>query len=625
MLKYKSTIDCVNDLKNTDQLVEIKNCVDPYLDIAQLTRMVFKVGGPCLLFTNVKASKFPVCSNLFGTIDRSNYIFRDSLTSVKSAIELKANPVAFLKYRENYGKFFALSKCAINSFPKKISPKKAPVLANSISINQIPQIVSWPEDGGAFITLPQVLSFPEDQCSIVKANLGMYRIQLSGNNYKTNQEIGLHYQIRRTIGLHHRKAIENNRQFKIAIHIGGPPSHTISAVMPMPDNLSELVFAGMLGNQRVRWCEYQGYRVLADADFCILGYVGKDLKDEGPFGDHLGYYSLKHLFPYVKVQHVFARDKAVLNITVVGRPPQEDSIFGALIHKLTAAMVPVSLPGIKEINAVDQAGVHPLLLAIGSENYTPYVQAQKPMEIITQAFAILGFNQCSLAKYLIIASGNNYPRLSTKDLKGFFIHVLERISFSRDLLILSRTTIDTLDYSSKEFNFGSKAILVCGDKKLRELSSSLEGIKTLRHIDQCAEVMCGIVAISLVKINSKDSKNEEKDLSYHNDQDQLLQSIQSLDLKSVTGIMLVVVCDDPINLGKNFANFLWTTFTLSNPGDNLFGKNQRWERKHFSFDGPLFIDARSQKHHSNILVEDSASKERMEKLIDSHTLLKKWF
>ena len=610
-MSYKSTLDCISDLKSSD-IIEINQEIDPDLDIATLTRLIYKVRGPALLFNNVKNCKYSVCSNLFGTLDRSLYIFRHSFNNVKNAIEFKANPVDYIKNPYNFAKFPSLCKTAIHSLCKKISANSAPVLKNKISISQLPQLKSWPLDGGAFITLPQVMSFPEKNSSIFKANLGMYRVQISGGDYEYNKEVGLHYQIRRTIGIHHKNAIEKNYKFKVAIHIGGPPSHTIAAVMPMPDNLSELIFAGMLAKKRVRWCEYDGYKVLADADFCILGYVqNNDLKPEGPFGDHLGYYSLKHPFPYLKIEHVFCRNKAVYPITVVGRPPQEDSTFGVIIHKLTSTMVPQSLPGIKEINAVDQAGVHPLLIAIGSENYTPYIDKnnQIPSETITQAMSILGFNQCSLAKYLFIATQNSDTTLSTNELKNYFTYVLERIELPRDLLILSRTTIDTLDYSSGDFNYGSKAIFLCTGIKKRELSTDLTAFKKLKHSSVCASIIPGIVAINLNNNNQDD------------DHILLQQMIDSLDLSLCNETVMVVICDDPEYMASNFDNFLWITFTMSNPADNIHGKNSRFVRKHFSFDGPVFIDARTKNHHTQKLTEDESSVERVNKIIDKNKRL----
>jgi 4-hydroxy-3-polyprenylbenzoate decarboxylase len=331
-------------------------------------------------------------------------------------------------------------------------------------------IKNWSKDGGAYITLPIVLSYDVDNPSIFKTNLGMYRIQLTGNRYKLNEEIGLHYQIHRGIGIHHKKAIENQKPFKVSIFVGGPPAHMIAAVMPLPEGLPEVAFAGALANRRFRYSYIDEYFISSEADFCIIGEIQNFLLPEGPFGDHLGYYSLKHPFPVLKIKNVYCRNNAIWPFTVVGRPPQEDTIFGKMIHELTESMIPVSLPGVKNVHAVDEAGVHPLLLAIGTERYIPYLpkKEQQPMEILTQANAILGFNQLSLAKYLfIVAEEKETPNIY--DTKKFIRYLLERIDFERDLHFITNTTIDTLDYSGSKLNIGSKVIFAATYPKKKNL------------------------------------------------------------------------------------------------------------------------------------------------------------
>ena len=207
----------------------------------------------------------------------------------------------------------------------------------------------------------------------MKSNIGMYRIQLSGNDYIPEEEIGLHYQIHRGIGVHHTMYNNSDEPFRASVFIGGPPSHSFAAIMPLPEGLSEMTFAGMLANRRFRYTYKNGHVLSSDADFCITGTIIKNFKKpEGPFGDHLGYYSLEHDFPVMKVDKVYHRKDAVWQFTAVGRPPQEDTSFGYLVHKIAGRMIPIEFPGVKGINAVDAAGVHPLLLAIGSERYMPF-------------------------------------------------------------------------------------------------------------------------------------------------------------------------------------------------------------------------------------------------------------
>ena len=428
-MSYKSLEDCLLDLEKNGQLIRIKEEVDPYLEMAAIHLRVHEAGGSALLFENVKGSKFRAASNIFGTVERSEFIFRDTLTVVQQLIDLKDDPVKAIK---SPFKNFNAGLAALKAMPLK-NPLKKPVLFEEIKIAYLPQIQHWPLDGGAFVTLPQVYTEDIDKPGIMNANLGMYRIQLSGNNYELNKEVGLHYQLHRGIGVHQNKANKKGQPLKVSVFVGGPPSHSVAAVMPLPEGISEMTFAGVLGGRRFRYIYEDGFCISTDADFVITGEVfPNDNKPEGPFGDHLGYYSLTHDFPVMKVHKVYARKNAIWPFTVVGRPPQEDTSFGQLIHKITGKAIQQEIPGLKEVHAVDAAGVHPLLLAIGSERYTPYTPTKQPAEILTIANHILGTGQLSLAKFLFITADDE-KKLSTTNIEEYFKYFLLRINLARDI------------------------------------------------------------------------------------------------------------------------------------------------------------------------------------------------
>ncbi|RYZ31380.1 MAG: UbiD family decarboxylase, partial [Sphingobacteriales bacterium] len=393
---YKNLESCLTELESAGELVRVKEEVDPHLEMAAIHLRVHEVGGPALLFERVKGSGFRAASNIFGTLKRSKFIFRNTLDSVQRIIDLKDDPLKALKSPvRNAG----LLMQAWRAMPQKVSNPLAGF--TEIKIFDLPLIQHWPMDGGAFVTLPQVYTEDIDKPGIMNANIGMYRIQLNGNEYTLNEEVGLHYQIHRGIGVHQEKANRKGEPLKVSIFVGGPPAHSVAAVMPLPEGLGEAAFAGLLAGRRFRYGYHNGHCISVDADFVITGEVrSHENKPEGPFGDHLGYYSLTHLFPLMKVTAVYAKQNAVWPFTVVGRPPQEDTSFGALIHEITGNALQQEIPGLKEVNAVDAAGVHPLLLAIGSERYTPYDPAVRPSEILTIANRILGTGQLSLAKFL---------------------------------------------------------------------------------------------------------------------------------------------------------------------------------------------------------------------------------
>ncbi|HYK77547.1 MAG TPA: UbiD family decarboxylase [Daejeonella sp.] len=599
---YKSLAACVADLEKHGHLVRIKEEVDPYLEMAAIHLRVFEQQGPALLFENVKGSRFPAVSNLFGTLDRSKFMFRDTLDKIKTLVDLKSDPV---KAAKNPFKYLNVAATALSALPLK-SSWNAPIKFGRTQISELPQIVHWPMDGGPFVTMPQVYTEDIDRPGIMNANLGMYRIQLGGNEYIQNQEIGLHYQLHRGIGVHQTKANAKGEPLKVSIFVGGPPSHPLAAVMPLPEGLSEMTFAGALGNRRFRYFyDDQGFCISSDADFVITGTVEpQQNKPEGPFGDHLGYYSLKHPFPLMKVNRVYHRQNAIWSFTVVGRPPQEDTQFGALIHEITGSAIPKEIPGLHEVNAVDAAGVHPLLFAIGSERYTPYLKERKPQEILTIANHILGSNQLSLAKYLIICAKEDDPGLNTHDIPAFMQHVLQRIDLSRDLHFYTKTTIDTLDYSGTDINAGSKlAITVAGDIK-RTLWKELPTDFSLpRPFQNYKMVMPGILAVEAPAYQSEEETGQQIEL--------LNQALKSRDLE---GLPLMILCDDAGFTAETVNNFVWITFTRSNPSHDVHGINSFTEHKHWGCKGPMIIDARIKPHHAPPLIKDPAVEKSIERL-----------
>lgn len=599
---YRSLLECVEDLEKHGHLIRIKQEVDPYLEMAAIHMRVYDAQGPALLFENIKGSKFPAVSNLFGTLERSKFMFRDTIEKIKVLVDVKGDPMAALK---NPFKYAHVASTALAALPWK-KKSGAPILYGQTRITELPQIVNWPMDGGAFITMPQVYTEDIDKPGIMKANLGMYRIQLSGNDYIPDQEVGLHYQLHRGIGVHQTKANAKGQPLKVSIFVGGPPSHPLSAVMPLPEGLSEMIFAGALGNRRFRYFyDEEGFCISADADFVITGtvYPGEN-KPEGPFGDHLGYYSLTHPFPLMKVHKVYHRKNPIWSFTVVGRPPQEDTSFGALIHEITGSAIPQEINGLHAVHAVDAAGVHPLLFAIGSERYTPYTGHDRPQEILTIANQVLGKNQLSLAKYLFISAHEDDPQLDIHDEVKFLKHIFERIDLSRDLHFHTNTTIDTLDYTGDGLNSGSKVVFAAAGNKKRDLAIELpKDFELPRPFNNAKLAFPGMVTIESPAFTSYEE--EEKRIEAF-----------TLALKDVNfeGIQLLVLCDDVEFASASINNFVWVTFTKSNPSHDIYGVNSFTTYKHWGCHGPVIIDARKKPHHAPDLIKDSAVERKVDKM-----------
>jgi 4-hydroxy-3-polyprenylbenzoate decarboxylase len=274
---------------------------------------------------------------------------------------------------------------------------------------------------------------------------------------------------------------------------------------------------------------------------------------------------------------------------------------------MTGSALQAEIPGLKEVNAVDAAGVHPLLLAIGSERYTPYSPAQQPAEILTIANHVLGTGQLSLAKFLFITADDTNG-LNTQNIKGYFEYVLQRIDLSRDIHFYTNTTIDTLDYSGTSINSGSKVVIAAYGPVLRELATTVpKCLNDLQGFQNPQLVMPGVIALQAPAfINYTEAKVEFTKL------DGQLNS----NLSSLEGIPFIIICDDANFVSENINNFLWTTFTRSNPSHDIQGIGTFYNNKHWGCNGPLVIDARSKPHHAPPVVVDPATNSKINYLFE---------
>jgi 4-hydroxy-3-polyprenylbenzoate decarboxylase len=603
---YRNLEDCIKDLESNGHLLRIKEEVDPLLEMSAIHLKVHENGGPAILFEKVKGSNYRALSNLFGTLERSKFIFRHNFEKMQEMVQLRNNPLAAIK---NPLKYIGVGLSGLKAFPKKGRFSSAGF--KEIMISDLPLIKHWPMDGGAFITLPQVYTEDIERPGVMASNLGMYRIQLNGNDYQLNSEIGLHYQLHRGIGIHQQKTNTKGMPLKVSIFVGGPPSHTLAAVMPLPEGISELTFAGALGGRRFRYDYVDGYCVSLDADFVITGDLyPNENKPEGPFGDHLGYYSLVHEFPLMRVHKVYAKEDAVWPFTVVGRPPQEDTAFGALIHEISGSAIPFEIPGVKEVHAVDAAGVHPLLLAVGSERYTPFLKSKRPAELLTQANRILGTGQLSLAKYLFIAAADD-QELDSHNLEGFFKFMFERLNFTRDLHFQTKTTIDTLDYSGDGINEGSKLVLAAYGEVVRQLSSQVPEVLMKGVFAKGAVMMMdGVLAVQIGRFKDYEAAGRE----IESFADFIKQHAEDF-----VGIAQIVLYDDFdfAQEENRLKDYVWVTYTRSDPAADIYGVDVVIEKKHWGCKGPMIIDARKKPHHAPELLMDRDLKLRALRILNT--------
>src|SRR5256714_5483066 len=441
-------------------LVTIETEVDPYLELAEVHRRVIAQGGPALLFKRVKGSRYPVITNLFGTARRIELAFGPKpealvreVVHVAEAL-LPPKPSALWQHR-------ALALDALKLGTKRV--RRAPVLAEldrPARLDELPVLTTWQEDGGPFFTLPLVYT---EHPSTRRHNLGVYRMQRFDAS-----TTGMHWQIHKGGGFHYHEAEAQTRRLPVTVFLGGPAALILSAVAPLPEDVPELVLASVLAGEKIRVVENplpaDAHRLVAESEFALVGRVPpRERRAEGPFGDHYGYYSLRHDYPVFHVDAVFHRKDAIYPATVVGKPRQEDFFIGDYLQKLLSPLFPLVMPSVRDLWTYGETGFHSLCAAVVRERYAP--------EALVSAFRILGEGQLSLTKFLILTDTPQHLR----DFRALFAHILARLRPETDLFIFSNLSMDTLDYTSGTVNRGSKAVLLGLGDAVRELPREFKG------------------------------------------------------------------------------------------------------------------------------------------------------
>ena len=407
---YRTLKSCLDDLERTGQLIRISRPVDPYLEAGAIQRRVFQAGGPALLFSNVKGSDFPMAANIFGTLARTKFIFRSTLRRLE-ALFAAADPATILKRPRLWPE---LVRAGLHALPKTV--RNGPVLARRTSISRLPQLVSWPRDGGAYVTLPLVYTESPARTGYMGSNLGMYRVQLSGNDFIPEREVGLHYQIHRGIGHHHAQAIERDENLPVNVLWG--PAMTL-APSPSPEGTQDL-FADARRSSHTHGAALDNRPSWPRRTSCITGYMDARPKPEG-LSRPPGLLQLVHDFPVMHVTHLSpaGRRPAVHHR---GRPPQEDNVFGTFIHELTADLVPKVFGGVHEVHAWTRR-VHPLL---GRRQRTPCALCRRTPASGThhQRSGLARHDQTSCPNVLLPPG----MRRNFRRRPEFFRHVLERLT-----------------------------------------------------------------------------------------------------------------------------------------------------------------------------------------------------
>ena len=547
----------IDTLRRDGSIVTIDEPVDPRLEVAEIHRRVIAAGGPALLFTNVKGSRFRLVTNLFGTAKRAELAFGERpLRLIKRLVHLAETLLP-----PTPGKLWGARDVGMELL--RVGTRRVPTgpvverVTADVRLDELPVITSWPEDGGPFITLPLVYTTHPERSG---HNLGMYRMQVYDR-----RSTGMHWQIGKGGGFHYAVAERLNQALPVTVFLGGPPALILSAVAPLPENVPELMLASLIAGQRLHQVHgHSQHPLIAGAEFALIGDVSPGVRrPEGPFGDHYGYYSLQHDYPVFQVQRMAHRVDAIYPATVVGKPRQEDFFVGDLLQDLLSPLFPLVMPAVEQLWSYGETGYHSLATAVVKQRYK--------REAMASAFRILGEGQLSLTKFLLVTDRH----VDVRNFRATLEHILARTHPETDLYVFSNLSMDTLDYTGPTVNEGSKGVWLGLGDPVRDLPRQFNAAELPRGVTE-VRVYCGGCLVV-----GAPSYAAEPDAASRLAADSVF-----------AGWPLVVVTDEPTRAVRSDMNFLWTTFTRFEPAADVHAASRRIVRNHIAYQGPIVIDAR---------------------------------
>jgi UbiD family decarboxylase len=546
-------------LRKNGDLAVVDAEVDANQEAAEIHRRVIAAGGPALLFTKVRGASFPLVTNLFGTPARAELAFGTRpLKLIKRLVHLAETimpptPAKLWGARD-------VAKEALSIGLKR--GVRGPVLdvVEPPALDRLPALTCWPEDGGPFVTLPLVYTEHPDGKG---HNLGMYRLHI--HDARTT---GMHWQIGKGGGFHYQLAEARGRALPVTVFAGGPPALILSAIAPLPENVPELMLASLIAGERLPLATAPSahpHPLVATAEFAFMGEVAPhERRPEGPFGDHYGYYSLRHDYPVFTVKQVARRKDAIFPATVVGKPRQEDFFIGDLLQELLSPLFPLVMPGVRDLWSYGETGYHSLAGAIVRDRYA--------REAMASAFRILGEGQLSLTKFLI---ATDQP-VDLRDFRATLEHLLARTRPETDLYVFSNLSMDTLDYTGPEVNKGSKGVWLGLGDPVRDLPGEFHPAVPPPSDVTAVGVFCRGCLVVGARRYSEDPDAPAR-LAAH---------------PAFAGWPLLVLTDEPERAARSAVNFLWTTFTRFEPARDIHAAAMRVVRHHIAYTPPVVIDAR---------------------------------
>ncbi len=571
-------------LRRDGDLAVVEAPVEARLEAAEIHRRVIAAGGPALLFSDVRGAELPLATNLFGTARRAEMAFgRRPFQLVRRLVELAETLLP-----PTPGKLWGARDVAREALRVGIAQRSRrprgtvmEIATRDVRLDRLPALTTWPEDGGPFVTLPLVYT---EHPGGKGHNLGMYRLQV--HDARTT---GMHWQIGKGGGFHYAVAEARGESLPVSVWLGGPPALMLAAIAPLPENVPELMLASLLAGARLPVMpgpapgagSVAGWRVPAAAELALFGRVPPGVRRaEGPFGDHYGYYSLRHDYPVFEVEWLARRRDAIFPATVVGKPRQEDFFLGDLLQELLSPLFPLVMPAVEALWSYGETGYHSLAAAVVKQRY--------PREAMASAFRILGEGQLSLTKFLLVTD----RPVDLKDFRATLAHVLARTRPETDLFVFANLSMDTLDYTGPRVNEGSKGVWLGLGDAVRELPREFSpGAHGLPAGLTEALVFCPGCLV-LGGPGTAEDPGAAARFAAH---------------PAFAGWPLLVLTDEPRRAAASAINFLWTTFTRFEPAADIHAAAVAVERNHLVYRAPVLIDARLKPGFPGELHADAAT------------------
>jgi len=542
----------VQILESRGQLKRVRAEVDPILEAGEIAQRVVAEGGPALLFEHPRGADKPLVMNLFGSMERIRMalgrdpgeIGRELLQTVQ-----RLNPPTLSAAWQGRHVFRRL----LNMRPSRTSHAISQEVVEAPDLSRLPIIQCWPGDAGRFITWGMVITHHP---KTGRRNLGLYRLQMFGNT-----QTGMHWQSMKGGRGHFWEAERTGSDLEVAVVIGADPILMMSSILPLPEDVDEIGFAGFLRGKSVLMVRAKTLNMMvpAYAEIILEGTVPAGVRRmEGPFGDHFGHYSEASEFPVFNIRTVTRRRNALYAATVVGKPPQEDKFLGIASGEMLGPLIQLIHPNVVDLSAYVGAGFHNLLVAAVKERH--------PKEVLKTAMALLGTGQLSLTKVLVLVRADRDPR----DFRGVLRDIGERFDPENHMWLLPFAPLDTLDFTSFTLHVGSKLVIDACGEAVRPTPSSAEDYGRLdSRIEKWKLLDGGFLVVTVQK-----------------DPRAVLQAI----IDSAPNIRFVVAVSSDVNLDDD-ENLQWGIFTRFDPARDMIFSEQTFVGARPVYRGVIGIDA----------------------------------